>query len=277
MAAGAYPTAIGANSIATNAPQLTIHGGGATLLATGSPAQTIITASIPVTLIDLTLYGDAIPIDAQAAVELAGVTIQGGKHVNVSASLAATNIQLTGGTEINAFLVNGGATLTLDRAVIASSGGVSGASASVIHLKNVLIWGSATRAIGTSGAADISFTTIADSGASTGSAPCVALLNPSVQVTSSIIWLPQGCTGAPNGDAAGNGATFVSSIISNTTPTPVATNVDPQFANPTAHDYHLMATSPAVDAVSTGPLLDLDGTTRPQGAAYDIGAYEYKP
>lgn len=277
MAAGAYPTAIGANSIATNAPQLTIHGGGATLLATGSPAQTIVTASIPVTLIDLTLYGDAIPIDAQATVELAGVTIQSAKHVNVSASLAATDLQVTGGTEIDAFLVNGGATLTLDRAVITRSGAVSGATASVVHLNNVLIWGTAGRALGLSGAGDISFTTITDSGASTGAAPCVALLNPSIQVTSSIMWLPQGCTGAPNGDAAGNGATFVSSIISNATPTPGVTNVDPQFVNPTAHDYHLMATSPAVNAVSTGPAVDLDGTARPQGAAYDIGAYEYKP
>jgi hypothetical protein len=42
-------------------------------------------------------------------------------------------------------------------------------------------------------------------------------------------------------------------------------------------DWHLQATSPAVDAGATIAQVttDLDGTTRPQGSAYDIGAYEY--
>ncbi len=42
-------------------------------------------------------------------------------------------------------------------------------------------------------------------------------------------------------------------------------------------DLHLLKTAPAVDAGSAqqAPLIDLDGTPRPQGAAFDVGAYEW--
>jgi hypothetical protein len=43
-------------------------------------------------------------------------------------------------------------------------------------------------------------------------------------------------------------------------------------------DFHLKSTSPAIDkgTATNAPLTDFDGTTRPQGAGYDMGAYEYK-
>lgn len=46
--------------------------------------------------------------------------------------------------------------------------------------------------------------------------------------------------------------------------------------NPAANDYHLLASSPAVDAGLTLTQIntDLDGNPRPQGAGYDIGAYK---
>jgi hypothetical protein len=56
---------------------------------------------------------------------------------------------------------------------------------------------------------------------------------------------------------------------------------DPQFVNyirAGGGDYHLQRTSPAIDmgtALYAPPLTDFDGTTRPQGVGYDIGAYEY--
>jgi len=48
------------------------------------------------------------------------------------------------------------------------------------------------------------------------------------------------------------------------------------FVNAAAHDYHLAASSPAVDAGDrlTDVTVDRDGVERPQGGAYDIGAYE---
>jgi concanavalin A-like lectin/glucanase superfamily protein len=56
---------------------------------------------------------------------------------------------------------------------------------------------------------------------------------------------------------------------------------DPQFVSYTgaiSGDYHLKSTSSAINAgISTGtpPSQDFDGTPRPLGGAYDIGAYEF--
>ena len=53
---------------------------------------------------------------------------------------------------------------------------------------------------------------------------------------------------------------------------------NPLFVDASSGDFHIQSGSPAIDAgitlteVSTG----IDGTPRPQGAAYDIGAYEYR-
>lgn len=53
-------------------------------------------------------------------------------------------------------------------------------------------------------------------------------------------------------------------------------NADPQVVNAGARDFHLKSTSPAKDAgANTGLAADRDGIVRPQGAAFDIGAYEF--
>jgi hypothetical protein len=53
--------------------------------------------------------------------------------------------------------------------------------------------------------------------------------------------------------------------------------VDPLFVNLGARDFKLQAGSPVINQGLTLSLVTTDfaGTTRPQGAAYDIGAYEY--
>jgi hypothetical protein len=65
------------------------------------------------------------------------------------------------------------------------------------------------------------------------------------------------------------------------TPRPNNINADPQFVNAAGGDFHLLATSPAIDAAmpSAGldPAFDFEGTARPQGAAKDIGAFERTP
>lgn len=55
------------------------------------------------------------------------------------------------------------------------------------------------------------------------------------------------------------------------------TNPGIHFVDPTAGDYHLLATSPAIDVGSAvgAPLIDIEGTVRPQGSGVDLGAYEY--
>jgi len=49
------------------------------------------------------------------------------------------------------------------------------------------------------------------------------------------------------------------------------------FVNPSANDYHLLATAPAVDRgqTLTTVTVDADGRPRPEGASSDIGCYEY--
>jgi parallel beta-helix repeat protein len=52
---------------------------------------------------------------------------------------------------------------------------------------------------------------------------------------------------------------------------------DPLFVNPAAGDFSLKARSPAIDKGTNAhaPATDIAGIARPQGAAPDIGAYEY--
>ncbi|HEO70975.1 MAG TPA: DUF1565 domain-containing protein [Candidatus Hydrogenedentes bacterium] len=54
-------------------------------------------------------------------------------------------------------------------------------------------------------------------------------------------------------------------------------NLAPAFVNPLAGDYRLMKTSPCIDAgdATAAPTTDLLDVQRPQGAAPDMGAYEY--
>jgi len=67
-----------------------------------------------------------------------------------------------------------------------------------------------------------------------------------------------------------------------------STSADPMFANRSGGDFHLAAGSPAIDAGDTssvyatfqqryglGIQVDRDGTSRPEGRAFDLGAYEF--
>jgi hypothetical protein len=52
---------------------------------------------------------------------------------------------------------------------------------------------------------------------------------------------------------------------------------DPRFVNASAADFHLRSNSPAIDkgSATAAPSVDYEGNSRPRGAGYDIGAFEY--
>ena len=54
---------------------------------------------------------------------------------------------------------------------------------------------------------------------------------------------------------------------------------NPRFVNAAANDFHLQSNSAAIDAgiAIAQVITDKDGVTRPKGAAYDVGAYEFVP
>ena len=54
-------------------------------------------------------------------------------------------------------------------------------------------------------------------------------------------------------------------------------NGDPLFVNKSSWDFHLQASSPAIDKGNSlmAPSDDYDLVTRPQGIGYDVGAFEY--
>lgn len=283
LGAGFYPTGITLDPLITTVPELFIHGNGATLTAlSGNSPPDIINAKLPLTIDNLKFFGDAIPLDVAAPVSLHQVSMQGTKHVNVSSSLTATDLSITGTTDTSAAISlanTGGGSLTIDRGTIAmASSAISAGLGAQVHLQNLLIWGTSVRAIAVVSAADIASSTIVDSGANTGGSPCTVLGQGALTITSTIIW-QHGCGGDPTRDAVAGGAgtTFTNSIVSNTTPTPGTTDVDPRFVNEAAHDYHIQSTSPAKDAVDTGPQDDYEGDVRPQGPKYDIGADEAPP
>lgn len=81
-----------------------------------------------------------------------------------------------------------------------------------------------------------------------------------------------------------NGTSGQASLtLQNTTATVTSANgnilgTNPQFTSETNFDFTLQSSSRAIDAstsVSGLPLFDLIGVKRPQGAAVDLGAYEY--
>jgi hypothetical protein len=80
-------------------------------------------------------------------------------------------------------------------------------------------------------------------------------------------------------NAAGGNAAVTNNLIDGSGGTTGSSSVtgSPQFVNPSGGDFHIQSGSPAIDkGTSTdAPAVDFDGNSRPKGAGYDIGAFEY--
>jgi len=73
-----------------------------------------------------------------------------------------------------------------------------------------------------------------------------------------------------------DGATYGAAEVADFEPTAVC--ADPQFVAQDGHDFHLLPTSPCIDAgADVGLSEDFEGGAVPYGASPDIGAYEWRP
>jgi parallel beta-helix repeat protein len=80
-----------------------------------------------------------------------------------------------------------------------------------------------------------------------------------------------------NNTTYGNGVDAIANLGSGTTLRNNLIGTNPMFVNPNTGDFRLQTGSPAIDAGTTVASVtsDISGVPRPQGGAYDIGAYEY--
>lgn len=263
----------------TAAPMLFFHFHGASfkaVIATNGTALPIFDSSVPTAFIDAQFSGDTYPLIAQngASLTLKHVTVHDSRHLTVAGDFTAWDLTMFNNTDPTAAIVlTGSGNVSIDRALIHDAQSVlSVSSGAHVHLSNMMVWGIANRPFNlATNPGDLEFSTIARAGDNTPTGPCALACGATLHVTGSIIWQPQ-CGGSAQ-DAAGD-CTFASSIVSNAATLPGTTNNDPMFVNAAAHDYHIKATSPAVDAVDTGPPTDFEGDKRPGGVKFDIGADE---
>ena len=89
-------------------------------------------------------------------------------------------------------------------------------------------------------------------------------------------------SGIMSGVTVRNNLTYNGTVTATTMPSGVTesgniNNTDPKFVNLNTHDLHLQSGSPAINAgvALSAVTTDFDSVSRPQGSAYDIGAYEY--
>jgi hypothetical protein len=272
---GGYVDTVRVDAQTTTATRLYIHGGGAGLTS-GSDENSTLSLLVPTVIRNLKMSG---PLSNAAIslyngphridnVEIVGSNL--GIAVATVAEVHDVKVSSTNGT---GFTLASGAQLTVDGAVL--HGGASGVRSSDfginVNLTNVLIWGTTGLAIDLPNATgSISFTTIADSGSDSGTGPRAVNCGAGLTVRSSIVWTPGSTSRIPI-----QGCNVVSTIAGPAF-TPGAMNTDPFFVNSSAHDYHLSTSSPARDAVETGPVIDFEGDARPQGPRFDLGADEAK-
>lgn len=264
MHTGDYPFGATVSTTTTTASMVTIHGNDSILEQAVSVASGLVARRLSL----VGIRPQSLLVGATANAVFEQVTIG---NVNMqSGVLTLRDAHISRG--INACA---GSNLVIDRVVsqgsiIGNPGCGNGSGYLQLDVTNLLLFGATIPSDLSIARGAMRFSTIVDSGSTSGNAYGVEC-NPLFSIQSSIIWTPGSSAAHPPVD----GCPIASSIVGPTAVTG-AMNVDPQFVNAAAHDYHLKASSPAKDAVTSGPTLDFEGDPRPQGAKFDLGADEVR-
>ncbi len=130
---------------------------------------------------------------------------------------------------------------------------------------------------GAGGSVQVIHTTIASPTVGAGSGQAIVVGNGAADITNTVIAnYAAGVETAISGTATSDYNLFFNAPTSVVIGSHSITGADPLLVNLAGDDYHLALGSPAIDnGMDAGVATDLDGVTRPQGARYDIGAYEF--
>jgi hypothetical protein len=263
----------------TQAPALYFHGHGAEILGPTGGDGCVMGLGLSTTVRDLRVTVRT--SSSQTAICVgAGPTLlervettggSGSRGIQVSAAVTVREYSMSAGYE-GISVVSG--SLTLERAVIHGVRfGVVTQGPSTIQLSNLLVYGTTDRALnlvpGTSGTVNSS--TFVTDGPGFATNTRAVLCPSSVLIRSSIVWSPGAGALAPISGCN------LTNVIAGPAVVAGASNADPKFVDLAQDNYHLGPSSPARDAVSSGPAFDFEGDARPQGPMFDIGADEAAP
>ena len=262
--------------VISNTTPMTVVGTGANLATTVVATGFEVNNGANVTLRGLTMNIDGQAIWCHAP---SGVTTLSMKQVSVMSAgygIAAGNCNLTlSQVDLPTGLNPAGAAsnIVIDRSrlyIRADAGGAAnGGGISITITNSIVPWFDFSKA--ESATIHAAYTTF-------GSALDCTMVNgtPNAQFEENIVYAPT-ATNAISGSACRFAYNLVypqaNSIGTSTT---VA---DPKFVDAAHGNFHLMVGSPAIDAAPAGTMNghDYDNVSRPQGAANDLGAFEYKP
>jgi hypothetical protein len=266
-----YTQSLAINTTTTSASTITIHGHGATLRSNnGDDGSTINVTNVGLVIMDTNFVGNSTAGGALqsgiAPVEMRRVKVTNGGGIYVGSNVTLFDVEFANFTGGQAIYLDGSSHLSADHLNIHDGfQAIRSTGAATISITNMLVSGTSGNAVDiTQAVGAISSSTIADS-TMAGITGCSSTM----KLQADIVWTPMYPTPIV-------GACVVSGTIAGPQGS-VGSQSDPLFVDEAHRDYHLRATSPAIDVVDSGPATDLDGTTRPQGARFDEGAYEYKP
>lgn len=216
-------------------------------------------------------------------------------EVKGSSQVTVYGLEISGASGANGFGVSmptgNTATLRLRKVTVrANTGGGLSISAGDFDIENTMIVqnGSPTSLAGgidlasvpATGTHRIEFSTVAaNAGASTVNCGinCGTVGGP-VVFSNNIVYGNTVSGGGKQIGGSANCSTTYSDIGPDTSTGTGNTGMDPMFANAAQGNFHITSSSPAKDTADPAATLgvDIDGDTRPQGPAPDMGADEYK-